>query len=256
MTDLEGRRPIRRNDVYTSHDRGWPINNSPISGTHLGSYERVFRNVLNEGESIADLLQGIKEPNVIDLMSGTYALHTLWDELPEDQRKNAVGAAVAIGPWPHQRSQDDEIRHIKQFEGNILYKGTWMRLENHFKNHGDGKANLIMAKPEGAALMLTTHPDIYYFLIQNAYDLLSSDNGTLLTQLPSRGFLQQHSGINIDSWLNSLTEAGIQTNFYELQDNEDHEGWPVIDTVPFTLRITKTPKSPSNLPQLIIPAQT
>jgi hypothetical protein len=195
----------------------------------LISYQHTFGEVLSgETKTIPSLLQGKKDPIVVDLMASPSAIRELF-LYTDGESKHGVAVSLADKRWKF-RQKTDQRMGIEQLTGDFTQKAAWDNLEDTV---GVGKADLIMERALLGLEVLPQHRSYWQYAMARTWRLLSPLNGHLLLQLPSN---LQAQGINMKDWTEALTKADIQ-NWYAPQTD-----------VRGVLHIVKTPSSPLALP--------
>ena len=220
------------------------------SSSTIEDYEKSFERVL-KGENFVRFLQARKEPiTVIDLMSPTDVLASLFAQLPEKHKK---GLAVGMSDMRSfskenkgQRDADLNIDYISNTPsnkdlGDISQNITWQEIDRWLAGQ---KADLIVERAE-AGLFSVPHMDLFYrTFIQRIWDRLDDNGGMFVGQtLPAEQF--KSFGINLLEWVQNAKQEGIDVDYQE-------------GTVPWqsgrkvqlagALRIVKHPGSPNLLP--------
>ena len=200
---------------------------------HYGSlpqeYTKCFKSVL-EGKTIEDLVNDKRSPVVIDLMSPSETLYYLFKWHPQIPD---LGIAVSLldkrQDWEKER---DEKLGIKLVAGDIMKAATWKKIKETLSGK---KADLIMERALAGMDYILKNEKMFAILLNQSWKLLN-DNGIFLAQLPTglHG-LEEKGQMRIHEWINMIKKMGI---------NIVHDG-P-------TLKLTKTPNSPENLPFLTL----
>jgi hypothetical protein len=222
---LEARERIKTREKRKGLDRKWDT-----FGSRIEDYWSEFEIVLQNRDVLADL-KAASDPVVIDLLSSTVAVSTLFRDLPQEHK---LGIAVGRSDKRSRRQQAKEARlGIHQIAGDITHPKTWQEIEKILAGR---KANLIIERGLGAvSLYMPRHRDFYGIVAQKAWDLLSRDNGSVLAHLPEPSILAE-DGADMPKWRRLLDLTGIDYS-YDLSTS-------------FTpiLRLLKTHDSPERLP--------
>ena len=115
---------------------------------------------------------------VLDLLGYGHVLR----RLPIDR-----GLAVALADPRHEYEKErDEKNGIELITGNVVRGKTWKKMRRWIESRGgeDAKFNLILCRPVAGMDGLTENRAVHAVLLQRAWQLLSPDCGTLLTQIP------------------------------------------------------------------------
>ncbi|MFA6992377.1 MAG: hypothetical protein WC269_03810, partial [Candidatus Gracilibacteria bacterium] len=143
----------------------------------IDTYHNWFINVL-EGKTIADLLTDKEKPVVVDLMSSTGALASLFEELPQQDK---LGIAVSLGDSrTEEYKAEDKKLGIVQVVGDIVSSSTWRDIKKELQGR---KADLIMERALGGWNHIPYSKLLYLTLLQRAWNILA-DGGTILLQPP------------------------------------------------------------------------
>ncbi len=208
-----------------------PINdNWTCYGSPIEAYEDEFKPVL-DSENIVDLVKKKSSPVVIDLMAPSDTLASLFRKIPH---KSKFGIALSyIDRRSTNKFKRDEKLGIKQLAGDILGVTTWKEIEETLNGR---KADLIMERAIGGKMTITSNVRVHAVLLNRVWKLLSNDYGILLVEMPSCGnnFLLNNKIRNLSDWLSLLKEKEIG----------------VVCAGNGTMKLTKTPNSPKELPFL------
>jgi len=207
-----------RGDRESYYDGPWDM-----YGRDISSYEWSFLEVLDG--KIKDLLKNKKDPVVIDLMSPTDAIYSLFLEIPDEKK---LGLAVSLEDLRTIKNKKwDAKMNIKEIAGDLLEFSTWNRIEEELNGR---KADLIMERAVDGLLCIPKNPELYTILLNKAWKLLSKDGGILLAEFP---------GIyDIQVWR-------MISNF---RDEDDRSMMSLKDQYGSCyLQLVKTPNSPEKL---------
>ncbi len=203
-------------------------------------YGASFAEVL-PGESLSHLIESSRQRTgkglVLDFMGYGQALR----DLPLTS-----GLAVALGdPRSEQEKQWDARRNIAFVEGNVLKRSTWNEMQRWLDKQevDDKKFNLILSRPVRGLDNLTDHKGVNIVLLQRGWQMLSSQNGVLLTQFLEHVFEPEL----VDRWVRFLNQTkGIKAS-YSLRRN------PACEPITFrpALSLVKGEGAPEKLPLLI-----
>lgn len=202
------------------------------------SYQSFFGRVFET--PFRDFLIGRRQEGkntfVLDLMSPGAVLH----QLPIQG-----GLAVSLGDGrTDEEKMADRENGIDLATGNVLLIEPWKKIHSWLFQHNIDGFDLILCRPDGG-LDPSYIPEIkgvYYSLINRAWNVLSPDNGVLLTQVPYHlHYLREYSFSpgpvpkkEMDKWLQLLLDSNIGVN-YDFQ---------------LALKLVRNPNSPQNLPVL------
>lgn len=205
---------------------GWKTYESDI-----GSYDDIFRLAL--GTNIASFVKDRKSPVIVDLMSPSFTLVSLFVKVAD---KKKFGLAVSLrDERTRVRKWIDRAVNLRQLAGDIMLPATWRNIDEVMQER---KADLIMERALGGLDILPPHPKLYAILINKAWKILSDKEGVMLLQTPSNEALLK-AGINIQDFVNSLKAKGINAGCFK-------SGVPTSTRL--VLKLIKTPDSPENLP--------
>lgn len=192
-----------------------------------------FREVIPSSYKVIDTLQKKTSPVVVDLMSSTAALASLFYDLPQDTK---LGIAVGRSdPRDLREKTRDERLGISLIEGNIASANTWKALEKALNGQ---KADLIVECGGWGLDFIPASRDFHAAVARRAWNLLKSDNGLLLAQTRTAHELSEE-GININKWVWQLNQLGIPSR--RAEDGDERIA---------TISLLKTPDSPKELPLL------
>lgn len=148
-------------------------------------YEASFAEVLPRG-NLSQLVelsrQEIRKGLVLDFMGYGQVLR----ELPL-----TGGLAVALtDPRSKKNKESDTQRNISFVEGNVLRSSTWNEIKNWLAKQetDDQRFDLILSRPVRGLDALTNHHKVSIIILQRLWQLLSSQNGVLLTQFRKEVF--------------------------------------------------------------------
>lgn len=143
----------------------------------IDTYRDWFRGVL-EGKTIQQLLTGKEKPVVVDLMSSTGALASLFEKL---RQKDKLGIAVSLGDSrTEEYKAEDEPLGIVQVVGDVVSSSTWRAIDRELKGR---KADLILERAFGGWNHVPESNRLYLTLFQRTWGILA-DEGTMLLQPP------------------------------------------------------------------------
>lgn len=142
------------------------------------SYDETFKEVLH-GESSNNLLLSRRQHSgrgavVLDIM-GYMPLGLMFD--------GGVGLALGDRRTMEEKESDNK-RGVVIITGDVLEKGTWRKVSEWKTNRGIKGFDLIYCRPQSGFKTIPQDPDVYFYLLQNAWNLLSSEGGMMLTQAP------------------------------------------------------------------------
>lgn len=181
----------------TEHSRidNWKhgLYNSPLS-----DYEVTFDKVLSESGSIPDLLEGKKEPFVVDLMAPSGTLADFFRHQPEDFSGRGIAFSSTDERTPHQQERDQRLG-IDQVAGDITKVEDRQKVEEKFAGK---KVDLFMMRPHGARDVFAKDPQVYSDTVQWVWRHLSNDNGNAL--------LQTHKELPLETWKPALEAQGVE----------------------------------------------
>ncbi len=221
----------------------------------IESYERSLSGVL-KGRTFEGLLRDRNEPiRAIDLMSTTEALASLFQKLPDKDKK---GLAVGLSDMrvydkrmnKEKRDADLNIDFLgtkyggnatKGLMGDISSGATWDAIDDWLEGE---KADLIIERAEGGLITLP-HTDLFYkTMLQRVWDRLKSDGGMFIGQSFADQAYKTYD-IDLLGWVDRATQQGIDL-MYEEKMVPWSAGQKMI--LAGALRMTKHPDSPMMLP--------
>jgi hypothetical protein len=184
------------------------------SATHspIDVYRNWFFSVL-KGHTIVDLVINEEKPVVIDLMSATGALSTLFEKLPQ---RDKLGIAVSLGDSRTDEDiAEDNSLGIEQVVGDIVSSSTWRDIKESLQGR---KADLIMERSLGGIRTLPCSKLVYLTLLQRAWDILA-DEGTMLLQPPFDK--KTHEPLPLTELMAHLRSLGIDARSDEKMEFDD-----------------------------------
>lgn len=170
----------------------------------IDSYTSSFYYVVDR-RPIVELLHGVQDPVVVDLMSSSEAVAGLFQQLPRRRRnRNRLGIALSRADNRNDETKArDEGLGIQQLIGDLTYPSGWNTVEEAL---GGRKANLILIRPV-LTENLPRHEAYYGYALQRAWNMLGE--GTILTETPSYEILQG-LGISLRTYVQVLNSSGIR----------------------------------------------
>jgi hypothetical protein len=193
-------------------------------GRNISEYEDSFRDAL-DFYPLKDLLKDKKNPIVIDIMSPSGALSTLFPQLSNEGK---FGLALSLEDLrTREEKQGDAKLNIVQISGDILKSSTWDKIEKKLDGR---KADLIMERAvDGLNYCIPKNPRLYAMLLNKAWHLLSEDGGVILAEFPG------------------VYDILVWETIFALKDAESRislrDDWGDC-----YLKLIKTPNSPEKLP--------
>lgn len=140
------------------------------------------------------------------------------------------GLAVTLGDDRSMKQKDkDDSQNITVLAGDILSKRTWKNMENWLKSQSSEGFDLILCNPVGGFGRFPESPDLFYYLIQQTWQLLNPDDGVFYGAPSSRV-----STLLLRDWAEQLRNRGISALYSA-----------------FSIKLTRTPESPVILPTTI-----
>lgn len=194
-------------------------------GSGIASYEWALKGVLTG--YLSDLLEDKKDPIVLDLMGTSKALSELSEQLPN---KLNLGIAISLEDLrsANEKKKDASV-NVVQMAGDILESSTWNRIEEQLQGR---KADLIMERALDGFNCLPNDPRPFAVLLNNAWNLLSDNNGVIIFGVPD----------------NFSSQAEKMVNKFKNNYKMDTLGGRDGDDAHYYIKIVKTPNSPKNLP--------
>ena len=213
-------REKRRGDTWPAYDRDFH------------AYMVDFSHVVNEAVLFMQL-ERIQSPVIIDFMSSTYAIASLLVDLG-----NKDGLGIAVGRKDNRdifQKRRDESLGIHQIAGDLLQGRVWAETRKLLSGR---KANLILEDGALAWDFIPNNRGLYGLMLNRTWDLLSSEGGVLLAEIPTTEELVS-AEVSMTEWRDMLLRDGIDFEYANLELNKVG-----------LLRLRKTPDSPISLPQL------
>lgn len=231
---LERNRTYRDREQQAGENDAWYVFRSPMR-----DYERTFADLFpGETNPIYHFKERRRERHepiiALDLMSDGQALRSF---LPER------GLAVTLTDQRTELEKSFDQSYIDMINGDVLDMRVWNKVISWVRQHGDstGKFNLILGRGEGALEGLPNDPALLYLLVERLYELLSSDGGMMVVQLP------RDTHASLDGWskkLSALDGLEVVHSLIEvIAGKEQAAHYP-------KLKIIKHTKAPTELPPL------
>lgn len=216
-------------DQYTT-EYVWFVYNSSVTGEF--GYEGTFEEVLG-GKKITKIVKEIKDRKgevvAMDLMgSGLQGLDI--DHL----------LAVRLGVNENFAYEGEII------QGDILRRSTWNEIRTFLERRGKRSFDLVVCRPCGGLDIIPYNLGVFNSLAGRVWNLLSSDNGIILSQLPQYYFSYEPEMRKDLSLVDvHLRGRGI---FIQRVDRSNKE----TDVTKFypTIMMMKTPGSPEKFPEI------
>lgn len=210
-----------------------------VRDTRQHSYQASFAEVLH-GRTLSGLTteskQRTRKAFVLDLMGYGQVLRGLSID---------GGLAVALGdPRSEADKQWGRERNIEFIEGNILRRSAWNKMQRWIDLQGtdDKKFDLILCRAVRGLDDLTDKKEVHIILLQRAWQMLSPNGGTLLTQIQEHLFDE----VLVNRWVRLLNQTeGVRAD-YSYRRN------PACEPIAFrpVLSLVKSEGAPEKLPLL------
>ena len=209
-------------DIYDTREA---LYNSPVE-----SYDYTFKAVL-EGKSIMDLIKETDDPYILDLMAPVGTIVDIVTRLPRDIRRTDEkrGVAVSLTGVSEQQSILLAKFGITQIPGDLTKAKTWNGIDTV---RGDRQFTHIFERGFGALSLLPTHPEFFRYAFNRSWEMLSSNNGHMLLQLPK----PEQVNIDFTAWKQTMRDQG----FAVAKDNRYTQR---------LLYVVKRPDSPLVIPE-------
>jgi hypothetical protein len=121
---------------------------------------------------------------------------------------------------------------------DLLSPQTWRYINDWVATHteGQGKFDFIFSRPLAGLAEIPKSPDLYYWLLNNTYTLLSEHDGILVTQTPIG------SNEMVSKYVEGIKGAqGLEADLYT-----------EADPAYAVLKLVKHEKAPAELPKIAI----
>ena len=201
-----------------------------IHGSGVIDYEESFAAVLPRTKPLRKVMREIgSHPNaaVLDLMaSDAYVREAV------EQYGFEFGLAVSLGF--QQSTERVERGIVRNVNGDLLRSDTWDQIRDTINRRGMKGFDLIISRPEGGISYISLLAATHFRLLQEAWRLLSADNGVMLFQAPNVTF-ERYSA----PYLLRLQQAGMATVVYHYLGDQS----PI-----HPVKLVKTKHSPEILP--------
>ena len=235
---LEKRRSLRETTINERQNlTGW----YPFHSEDPSSYDLSFKRVLGE-TAISDLLKDRKAKGrttfVLDVMSPGNILRGLSKLQPLDG-----GVSITLGDGrTHLAIERDSASNLSVIEGNILLKRTWRKAQEWIDQQGVDGFDLIMCRAVGGFDSIPINDDLYYYLLNRAWVMLSGQRGIILTQIPIGCWK-----VGVGEWVENINMIqGIEA-VYGPKRGDEHPN----EFIPATLKMIKSHEAPSTLPVVL-----
>lgn len=200
-------------------------NNCWFNKRSIADYQKNFDRVLKK-TSIVDLVRKKPKPVVIDLMSPSDMLASLFMDVPN---KDKLGIAVSFRDKRTQEQiQRDEQLGIHQVAGDIMNASTWRMINKKLEGR---KADLIMEQAliGGGLDCIPVRGKFYAVMLNKIWHMLNDQDGTFIGEIDST----RYGCFNmITTWAQYASVNGVHT---------------LYDPYRSIIRITKGPYSPKDL---------
>lgn len=201
-----------------------------VRGSSLSSYAFDFSDVLDKplAETLVEHKKG-QDRWILDLMAD----ETVVREVVDLGYKGGLAVSLGFPPLHREGSSMPEVSTVGTINGDILVKDTWRQIRGWLDSQGAHSFDVVISRPVGGTLLLTSSSEIHLMLLRRSWELLSSEGGLLLYQTP--GFLNP----NVRKYYDLLKDSGIQISYLR----DDSLGGLLQE-----VKIVKTPDSPQKLP--------
>lgn len=175
-------------------------------------------------DHVNDLLSKKKKAYVLDLAGPGQPLREM---------RLTGGLAVTLGDGRSEEMRNiDNSNNISVLEGDILSKSTWKSIKKWLHFQKSPGFDLILCNPVGGFTYFPCDMNLFYYLGQQAWDLLSSHYGEIYSEIPPI-FLDTEDEL-FESWLVQLEEECNIEN----------------SCTRHSFKMIRSPESPSLLPPL------
>lgn len=209
---------------------GWAVYESEID-----DYILSFQDAFSE-RGLTDFIQGRPSPVVIDMMSSTGALASLFARLP-DKSKRGIAVCLEDARDAVQKTRDEGLG-IRLVTGDVMCSATWRKIDEVLNGQ---PADLIIERAEAGLDYLPIHKRFYAMMAQRAWRVLSREEGMLLAQMPPHRSLERYD-VPINEWITILHKNSIDAVYQSFTIAGYHTGYVML---------IKTPDSPRDLPFLV-----
>lgn len=166
------------------------------------SYESHFKSVLGENHLI-DLIKNKPCPVVVDFLSTTDAIAGLFEQIPN---KEKYGLSVSLEEDRDEETLErDRSLGISHLTGDLNDFQTWKRVHQDLAGR---KADLIMERGIIGLEYLPINGRYYAYALGNMWDMLSSDNGVIIAEIPNQTRTSD-AKIDIKKWTEMLQQHNI-----------------------------------------------
>jgi len=233
MSDITRPELSLREEIAISRERAKYHRDTDIWPEHdnatFEEYLKRFGAVLN-GIPLLERLKTAPSVTVVDLMSDTKALVSLFKDLPQ---KDKLGIAVGLKDnRTDEEKKSDESLGVHVVAGDLTDPATWRNLNHELNGR---KATLIVESARAGLGALPASGGFYAVMAQRAWNLLSEDGGILLAELENPLTLSDY-GINPRKQAERLNQNGVPSAV-----NLGSRGNTLV-------RLQRNPESPSRLP--------
>lgn len=208
------------------------------------SYEESFKYLFNPEEGFQDFNQWAQQRRFVGRSAHIMDLMGRGDFM--EDYDSMLGIALT-----EFRSQEERAaqKNKKIIVGNLYQGKIWGKIKKYLTERNFSGFDLIVCRPLGPFVhkagfeckFRQEYLEIYFKLLQRAYNLLSPDNGIILTELPEFKGRQELDKAFCSVWMEKLECAGVKVKF----DCREQDRGSIC------IRMDKSSASPQDLPDVM-----
>ncbi len=208
-----------------------------IYGETFSQYVEDF-NVVLGGTDLWAHLRRRESITVVDLMSPSRALLTLFRTLNPNQQKLGIAVSLEDLRSENERTLDRQLG-ITQIAGDLIDRSTVDQIHEVLNGRS---ADLITIRAKGGFRGIPKHAKFYALAAKRVWDMLSDQGGMFVGEVPDPVFCRENN-IPIENWVTILRQNDIFAR-YAPQGNR-------LSSRDFSyVLVIKNPDSPKHLPFL------
>lgn len=223
--------------------KAWRRNLPPPNKIHSGweSYYETFRGV--ELESLPSVFRKIRLNHLneqiatLDIMGNG----DVYRSLPYDLRPDHIFAITLIDDRTNEQKVDDENHGIHIMKGNVALPSTWRKLAKRMREVNITSLQHAFARPLNGIYSIPTVDWLIWYIGQQVYSLLDSQDGIFLTEAP-----EIPEDIDILSWAKNAKSYNLDVRATMIGPGQDKTNFlpprPIV-------RIVRHSNSPNTLPK-------
>lgn len=224
--------PVRRdNRAFRRIERRNPDDftvNWAICHSRSDSYTETFQAELGNVGFDSILKQAAEQRGrtaILDLMASDTLAAEAVEHLGFD-----FGVAVSLGyRKTHHGLSRNALRNLNL---DLTYRDSWKKIRQTMLKAGYDGFDVVVSRPEGGIVDTRVQLSTYFYMLQEAWSLVTKEDGLLCFQVPLRYFPL------VEPYFQSLRQSGV-----DIRWSDEQTGYLAHSAV-----IRKTPDSPKRLP--------